>query len=282
MRRRQKLSIQMPVTRATFLDQAIQSVLGQDSCDWELIILVDGPGPKILKNVTQVLDKYGNHANVRIYYQKHSGIGITRQRLFNLTDCLYIMPLDDDDLLMPNCVRLILKGFISHPEAAMVRAGILRITPKIRTLEDVSPFWFDHAFTPTPRHYSHGMTTDPDNVLQPYALNKRHLKLMGRLKTLAEFNYIEDVDLFLKIEEKGPIVWVKNVLYLKRIHPNSLLEKLSYAQKLKLLRFYVEDTIKRRGLDIEISSVGRLYRKDVDGQTRFFSCFDYKPSKPNA
>ena len=278
MIRRKKLSIQMPVTRAAFLKESIQSVLGQDSDDWELIILVDGPRPKILKNIIQILDKYQNHAKVKIYYQKHHGIGITRQRLFNLTDCPYIMPLDDDDLLMPNCVRLILKGFISHPNAAMIRGGVLRITPKIKTLEDLSPSWLDRAFTPTPRHYSHGMTTDPDNVLQPYALNKKYLKLIGRLKTFAKFNHIEDVDLFLRIEEQGPIAWVKKVLYLKRIHPASLLEKLTYSQKIKLLRFYVEDTIKRRGLDIEISSVGRLYRKDVDGQTRFFSCFDYKPN----
>lgn len=272
------LSIQMPVTRSQYLFSAIESVLQQTSKNWELVILVDGPPNNELEIIREILKKVCVHPKVMINFQKKAGISKTRQRLFKLTNCRYLLPLDDDDMLMPECVKETLECFQKNPKAAMVRGGCLEIGEKVRRVSDLNRGLLKAKFDPLPRVLSYGMTINPGNVKQSYGLNMAYLDKIGRLKTYAKFKNIEDVDLFLRIEEVGPIAWVKKILYLRRKHNNSLLSSLTGKEKLELLKYCVNNAIKRRRLKIRIKSISKVYKKDFDGLERYSYQFNYIPN----
>lgn len=98
------ISIIVPIFNGErYLDTCIQSVLHQDSSEWELILVNDGS----TDNSEQICTKYLIDNRIKYLYKKNSGVQDARWLGIENASCSYIAFLDSDDLLHPSAVRLL-------------------------------------------------------------------------------------------------------------------------------------------------------------------------------
>lgn len=117
------VSIIMPVYNgADYIGQAIESVLAQDYPNFELVIIDDGS----TDNTKEVILRY-NDERIRYHYQENNGVSSARNRAIRQAKGQYIMPLDADDMMTPDCIILHLQEFEKYPEADLIYCDVLLI-----------------------------------------------------------------------------------------------------------------------------------------------------------
>lgn len=87
--------------RAKLLQKAIESVLGQEFSDWEMLIIDDAS----TDNTAELLKKFSD-PRLKYHYQKHNERSVARNNGIALSRGEYICFLDDDDLLMPDFFKV--------------------------------------------------------------------------------------------------------------------------------------------------------------------------------
>jgi alpha-1,6-rhamnosyltransferase/alpha-1,3-rhamnosyltransferase len=120
-----KVTVAMPAyNAASYLREAIDSVLGQDFDSFELVIVDDASSdstPKILR-------QYSRHARIRSFRNgRNLGAGATRNRLTSLARGEYITPCDADDLLLPGTLKRFSDYLDRHPRVGAVYGDILEL-----------------------------------------------------------------------------------------------------------------------------------------------------------
>lgn len=88
-----------------YLEQAINSVLGQEKVEFELLIIDDGS----TDNSREIIEKYRTNPLISIIYQKNKGLNITNNIALRLAKGKYIMRLDADDYLEKDALYLLSK-----------------------------------------------------------------------------------------------------------------------------------------------------------------------------
>jgi len=121
-----KLSFVVPShNREEWVAECIESLLGQDEPDIEIIVVNDGSedGTKAF------LDReYGHRARIKIHHNEKSiGAGMSRNKGIELAEAPIIAVCDDDDIY-PSCrARLTLEAFKVHPEGVMINFPYIRV-----------------------------------------------------------------------------------------------------------------------------------------------------------
>lgn len=109
-----KFSITVPVFKARFLAECIDSILAQTYQNFELI-LVDDASPE---NIEAIISRYKDE-RIR-YYRNSTGFG-AKHVVGNWNKCLeyvhgdYVICMGDDDKLLSNCLESYTKLIKSHP-----------------------------------------------------------------------------------------------------------------------------------------------------------------------
>lgn len=121
------VSVIIPVYNTEkYLDQAIQSVLGQTVQPDEIIIVDDGSTDNSLEVSRQFLPR------IKILTQKNKGAAAARNNGINHASGHYIAFLDADDLWIENKLEQQLKYLAGHPETAMVFGTVRQfISPEL-------------------------------------------------------------------------------------------------------------------------------------------------------
>lgn len=94
--------------QAQYLDDALQSVLGQTYANWECIIVNDGSSD----NTEEVAKKWVERDSRFIYlYKENGGLSRARNAGINIAEGEFILPLDADDRIAINYVALAVQSF---------------------------------------------------------------------------------------------------------------------------------------------------------------------------
>lgn len=122
----------MPVynTQEEHLREAIESVLGQTYCDFELIIVDDGS----TNNAEAVIVSYNDS---RIQYEKNEknlGVTATRNRLVGLSHGEYLALMDSDDISISSRLAKQVEFLDAHQEVGVLGAWI-EFFPEYREVE---------------------------------------------------------------------------------------------------------------------------------------------------
>lgn len=250
------ISVIIPTyNRASFLEEAISSVLAQDyfsgekpAHDWELLIIDDGSDDE----TREVVGGFGNR--VDYFRQEHKGVSAARNAGLGLARGTFIAYLDSDDLWKEQKLRLQMEFLAAHPEA------------QVCCTEEI---WMRHGRRHNPmkkhRKYSGWIF---DKVL-PLCL----LSLSSALFRRAVFEEIgnfdedlpacEDYDLGIRLAQKTPIYFLKEPLIIKRGgHPDQL-----SRQFWGMDRFRVRALEKALGLGLS-SEQERLVRAEIVKKSR--------------
>jgi len=129
--RRPLVSVILPTyNRGWILKEAIDSVIGQDFKDWELIVVDDGS----TDDTGCLLEGYGRR--LRVHFQPRRGVSAARNAGIQKAAGRYITFLDSDDLWLPGKLAAQVDFFSANPKAVAcqtdeiwIRRGV-RVNPK--------------------------------------------------------------------------------------------------------------------------------------------------------
>jgi len=200
--------------RASFLEEAIQSVLGQDYFlgrrlgeDWEFLIVDDGSDDRTREIV-------GRIGGLRYVYKDHQGVSAARNLGLRLARGTFIAFLDSDDLWKKEKIRLQMEFLEAHPQAQVCCAEEIWIRNGLR-------------HNPMKKHQKQSGWIF-DKVL-PLCLLSLSSALFRRsiFDEIGDFDEdlpaCEDYDLGLRLAHRYPIYFLQEQLIIKRGgHPDQL------------------------------------------------------------
>jgi glycosyltransferase involved in cell wall biosynthesis len=234
------ISVLLPVHNAArYVAGSIESILGQTLGDFELLILDDGSTDGSL----EVLRRYaGRDPRIRLTSRPNKGLAPSLNELIDRARGEYLARMDADDVALPERFERQVAYLRAHPECVLLGCRVRLIDPDGDPLCD----WCnrqDHEALDAV--FLRGeMSTE---ISHPAIMMRRDDVLaVGKYR---EFPVIEDVDLFLRLAERGRIANLPEVLLLYRIHAENISKASSYHDAIEWVYVQiVRDARRRRGL----------------------------------
>lgn len=232
-----RISVIVPCYNASaFLEKTIESVLAQDTQDWELILVDDGSRdatPEIIQRHCL------QDARIRGVRQENAG----RACACNLgaaqisADAQYLFFLDSDDQLVPGALRLMSDYLDAHPEVCLLGCQFQEINAEGQAYGSAKRSrWVPGSFLP--RALSDDERETPFVTFfcatgqGPFALYRRSVfqATTGWEKKLSCFSAQEDTDMFCQMALEGTVHYLPDRLYLKRVHGASVTQQCDRVQ----------------------------------------------------
>ena len=232
-----RVSVLLPVYNATaYLAEALDSVLAQTFTDFECICVDDGStdGSLQLLNVYKQRDK-----RIRVIGRPNTGI------VGALNDGLaaargdYIARMDADDTCAPARFAAQVEFLDQHPDHVAVSTWVTRTDPFGSPAGTQEPP-LDHDAIDAALMRADG------SVLTHATLVIRRDALLAIQGWRDQYNWVEDLDLFLRLAEVGRLANIPQHLYSYRRHAGSVCFR-NYELMCRRLKDVLLDAYERRG-----------------------------------
>lgn len=183
-----KVSIIIPVYNARkTIRRCIESVLGQEFTDFELLLMDDGSQD----GSGAILDEYQSDPRVRVIHKANSGVSDTRNKALDLARGEYIQFLDADDWATPQATKLFVRAMESSG-AQMVIASFYRVEGQrtavksdIDTEGALSLEEFADEMARHPADFYYGVLWN--KLFQRSIIEEHHLRMDVELKWCEDF-----------------------------------------------------------------------------------------------
>jgi glycosyltransferase involved in cell wall biosynthesis len=233
------ISVLMPVYNGQrYVAEAIRSVLAQTFQDFELIIVDDGSTdrtPKILALFER------EDRRVRLISRPNTGIVGALNDALNAAEAPLLARMDADDVCTPQRFARQLAYMNEHPECVALGGRVVGTDPYGLVL-----FRSEHKLTheEIERELLNGVGWA---IVHPAAMMRTDaVRKVGGYRQ--EFQWVEDLDLFLRLAEIGRLANLQDELLLYRQHTESV-NRTRSAEQAKLADGCVRDAYRRRGTD---------------------------------
>jgi radical SAM protein with 4Fe4S-binding SPASM domain len=266
-----KFTVICPVFKPDYLAQMVASVKRQTWPSWELTMLVDGPPEPARRRIASILAE-NDDPRVGYAFQENCGTGPARDALATVAAGDFIVSIDDDDELTPDCLEAFASAILRNPGVPFFRGGARLVG--LAT----------HDMPPRPRLVIAGISNDPFEVTQPFAIAAGALRALGGFEWDPGLrNAGEDTILFQKIDRvRLETRLIPRVMYHRRLSASNLTlqfqrhECLDHAATIDRLSHPPEwipavthqDLVD--GFQRSISSYRRADGQEVLTATRFF------------
>jgi glycosyltransferase involved in cell wall biosynthesis len=219
-----------------FLNNCLKSIYEQTYNNWEVIFVDDCSDDDSLQIANEYADK---DKRIKVFSNEvNQGCGFTKARCVQLASGEICGFLDPDDALLPSALEIMVKKHSEYPAASLLYSRRFHCNKKMKIYdvsEDDTGRFVSQLSTPLINHFCSFKKKmyDQTGGIDPYM--KRAV----------------DQDLYLKLEEKGGVVFVPEVLYLYRHNANSIsLDTNEY--KAQAWHIYANsNACKRRGLSLD-------------------------------
>ena len=199
---------------AKYVKEAIKSVLNQTYPNIELIIVDDVSTDDSIKVIRQFLDD----KRIKFIQQKQNGgYGKTLQTAIKNSTGNICGILDSDDVLRKDAIDIMVRKHLKYPKYGLIYSQFAKCNKKLKKIR------------------KGGCTKIPEGITWLDAMiNKRRPKLrVSHFKTFKrevydktdgfhDFRRTVDKDIVLKLEEVTKLMFVNEVLYFYRIHPQCI------------------------------------------------------------
>lgn len=129
------VTVIMPVYNGErYIEESIKSVFEQTYDDIELLVINDGSNDNSSEVLNYLLENKKSSVNMRIIEQDNQGICKTRNKALDIATGDFIMFMDQDDFMRPDCVERLYKE-IETQNADLVIGGFDLIDDKHNILE---------------------------------------------------------------------------------------------------------------------------------------------------
>ena len=232
------VSVVMPVYNATrYLRASVESILSQSFRDFEFITVDDGSTDDSLK----ILREYeGKDARLRIVSRPNTGIvGALNDGLSAVRGEL-IARMDSDDLALPDRFEKQVAFLRSHPDHVLVGSQVLLIDPEGAALCPKR----DTEYTHERIDWAHLHHRWP--LVHPSVMMRREaVAAVGGYRD--KYQWLEDLDLFLRLAEIGKLASLPDVLLHYRLHTGSVCHTRETDQQAIRPAIY-QEVYARRGI----------------------------------
>lgn len=189
--------------RASYLKQAIESVLQQTYCHFELIIIDDGS----TDDTASVLATFTDTRIRIVLHKENKGLLMRRQESLSLVHGTHVAVLDSDDLWEPEKLTKQVAYMQSHPDCVLVGTWITRIDELGNSLGETRYALEDVAIRNKilwRNQFAHSSVLMRKGMLD---------KTQGY-----RFPLDEDLDLFLQLGQYGAFANIPEPLTQYRVH----------------------------------------------------------------
>ena len=205
------LSILMPVYKtASYLQEAIDSMLAQSFSDFELIVLNDCSPD----NADEILDRYDDPRIVRYKGNRNQGLANVLNVGMDMARGRYIARMDSDDISLPERLETQVNYLETHPDVDLCSCGM-----KLFGAKDGS--WIRESDPEMVRITA--LFYSP--ILHASSVWRKEAFERHRLRFRQEMVPAEDYDLWCRALAKGlRMINIPECLYLYRIRPDQATE----------------------------------------------------------
>ena len=195
-----------------YIAQAIDSVLQQEGCQCEIIVIDDGS----TDSTAEVLKQYGDR--IRYIQQKNQGVAAARNHGIEVAQADLIAFLDADDYFFPGKLAAQAEILLKRPDVGMVHSGWQRVDAQGNKILDVRPWEQIPELD-----LANWLRWKP--VLPSAMMFRREwLQYVGGFDP--RFPPAEDTNLVLKLALKGcKTAWLRQVTVYYRQHEESAMHK---------------------------------------------------------
>jgi glycosyltransferase involved in cell wall biosynthesis len=255
------VSVLFPVYNAErYLAQAVESILNQTFCDFELLIIDDGSTDRSL----QILQAYAaQDARIQLTSRPNQGLIATLNEMLHQAAGEFLARMDADDIATPDRLTLQVRFLQQHPEVVCVGGAFDLIDSQGRTVQ-----WI-----PMPEQndaIQQMLLIGRTIINHPCALIRR-AALMQIGGYDLEMKTVEDLDMLLKLGEIGQLANLPDTVLQYRFHLNSISAQNTVFQT-QMAKTACERAWQRRGISGSYDSPQPWYRPlpAPDSQQQFW------------
>lgn len=221
----------------SYFKQCYNSLLHQTFQDFEIILVDDCSTDNSLAEIKKLTEKY---SRVKIFNNAANlGVGYTKKKCAEFATGQFCGFVDPDDALMPKAIEKSIKAYSNKSIVATYSQIIIcnenlepqKKFPNTRKIKNNNPLFFNVNF-----EASHFFTFRREIYLKTEGI-------------CGSYKVAEDMDIYLKLYEKGILYFINEPLYLYRIHPAGLSHNQAKTDlKNKTWHTVLLNAVKRRGL----------------------------------
>lgn len=205
------ISVVMPVRNGeTFLREAIDSVLAEPLSDLELVVVDDGSTdgtPAILRGYA-VQDP-----RVRVHREQGDNLATALNRGFRLCRAPLCARLDSDDLCLPGRLQAQVDFMNAHPEVVLLGGQALLVN-------EAGEEFATARYPLEDRDLRAALKTGNPFVHSAVAMSRQAFKAVGGYRE--NLDHAEDLDLWLRLAERGELASLPQPIVKYRIHGHQL------------------------------------------------------------
>jgi glycosyltransferase involved in cell wall biosynthesis len=236
----------MPVRNGErFLEEAVESILGQTLADLELIAVDDGSTdrtPTLLAEAARRDDR------VRVRSQRPGGLTAALNAGCALAQAPVIARMDSDDVALPDRLERQAAYLDSHADVALLGGGIVLVDENGREIDrEPGRAELDFMALNELTHASVAMRTDAFRRLGGYRLDQS-----------------EDYDLWLRFEERHEVAALREPVIRYRLHPGQFSVVALERQALGFLCVRQAARARRAGKPDPLDGVQRIDEEMLD------------------
>jgi GT2 family glycosyltransferase len=203
------VSVMMPVYNAErYVGKAIESILNQEFGDFELLIVNDGSTDGSLA----ILQEYAaQDRRIRLTSRPNVGLAGSRNELLDAARSDLVACMDADDISLPNRLDMQVEYLREHPDCVLVGSRVIIIDPDGQPLQIMG------------QHLEHDaidqalMNGEGQVIYNPTVMFRKQVaQRVGAYRR--EFDWAEDLDLFLRMAEVGRLANLPQSLLAYREH----------------------------------------------------------------
>jgi glycosyltransferase involved in cell wall biosynthesis len=231
------ISVCMPVYNAQrYLEEAVESILGQTFRDFEFLIIDDGSTDRSLA----ILKRYAaQDTRIRLSSKANAGHTVRLNEMLHQARGDLIARMDADDVALPERFARQVDFLRSHPEVDLVGGAQEHISAKGYHL-------FVYREPLEHREIQESALAGICPICHPSVMMRRNAVLaVGGYRV--ELMPAEDFDLWLRMGERGLLANLPEVITRYRVHESSVSASLQHRQ-IRYMQRAVDEACDRRGI----------------------------------
>jgi glycosyltransferase involved in cell wall biosynthesis len=220
-----------------YVGDAVASALDQTLEDFELVVYDDGSRDGSARIVEAFAAR---DARIVLRRRQHAGLATWLREGVEAACAEFVARMDADDLAHPERLARQLAYLCAHPECIAVGTEVLLVDPERRPIGS-GGVRLDHEAIDAELMRGRGTALVHPSV----ALRRSAVLAVGNYRT--EYPWAEDLDLFLRLAERGRLANLPEVLLEYRQHPQTVNARRAVEQRRSVNRILCEAR-ERRGL----------------------------------
>ena len=206
------VSVLMPVYNcATYLDEAIKSILNQTFADFEFIIVNDGS----TDHTPEILNEYAKKdSRIKVIHQPNGGIVKALNRGLKEAKGEWIFRMDGDDIALPHRFAKQIQMIKNDPALVLLGGWCQQIDAENNSLK-INKYPADHE------HLVASLEKNAPFFPHPTAcFRRKEVMALGGYRE--RFRHAEDYDLWLQLSSIGKLGCCQSIVLRLRKHSNNV------------------------------------------------------------